>query len=218
MKTIISLFLILTFVSCNNKSNCNTNVLKENNIAQNKAYGIYDVDTIRKFDKNRYYKNVDPNEGIEYIFKDANGYNIRQFEASNLFVEYIQKPEELFYLYNEYNKDGVLKRTGLCQINGGFQFGIWKLYDDSGILIKEVDHEKPYKFTWKDVLDFAKKEDIDLNAPDTYIVRVNNTIDGKYWNVSWNTKDSLLGKPLKTVLLDGDNGKILSETYYEKEE
>ena len=45
----------------------------------------------------------------------------------------------------------------------GFQKGTWYEFDEQGKLIKEIDYDKFYKFTFEDILKFCEREKIKIS-------------------------------------------------------
>lgn len=67
---------------------------------------------------------------------------------------------------------------------GSFQKGTGYYYNDSGILIKEIDFDKPYrKFSWGKLLEFLKNENISMEQIES-IGRREDSI-GFAWYVSY---------------------------------
>ncbi|OXA94730.1 hypothetical protein [Flavobacterium hercynium] len=115
-----------------------------------------------------------------------------------------------------YNKKTSLLLVFLLEFYQ-FSIGILKTYDDTGILIKETNYDKPYVFTLQQLIEKIKKEqDIDLED-----LTKKSIVDRR--------EDTALQKPIYEVhleskkspdyqtdyfLIDGITGEVLFETTY----
>jgi hypothetical protein len=73
-----------------------------------------------------------------------------------------------FATYRDFDPKGNLREKGLafnaCGLSNGFRKGIWHYFDETGKLTKTIDHDKPFKFTFEDVLRFCKEEGIAVSG------------------------------------------------------
>jgi hypothetical protein len=139
-------------------------------------------------------------------------------------------PDSYFSICKVYYLNGNIKEKGLFINHTHACVGTWYNYDSSGKLTEEIDWDKPYKFTFDDVLAFCKKENIPIakgmDFPSKMIVQeekprkveyithidrgdwsddyqgANYCWEIMYWN-TFNYKKTL-------VHIDGQTGKVLS--------
>ncbi|PKF75989.1 hypothetical protein CW752_01370 [Chryseobacterium sp. PMSZPI] len=120
-------------------------------------------DTMEYFNINR-YKDLKPNPKYsgQGFYIDNNGDEIRIM--GNLTggpdVE-IRKPNSPYKTIKTYHKNSSPK--SISKIFYSFPVGIFKEYDESGKLIREVNNDTPYKFSIDDLINKIKKEyDVDI--------------------------------------------------------
>lgn len=192
MRYYLYILVILTITSCKSQT---TNQIKK--------------DTMKIFDIETFNKNKKANSGYDgYYLKDST--YIRQFgnEYSG-YVEYETPPKpQVFQIYREFYPNGKLKRIGKNFPND-FEKGVWKEYDEQGNLIKETDYDKPYKFTWEDILKYIKQRKFDMDAYGFEVGR--NVVDGKpVWSIIYNKSEEDM--KLGVIGLDGITGEIFQES------
>ena len=138
----------------------------------------------------------------------VNGNNVSGYSSS----KYLQG--EYFYIFKDYYNNGNIKEKGIRFHSGPFKKGVWYEFDINGKLVKTIDYDQFYKFTFEDVLLFCEKKNILIEKailkPSTGLhTSINRWFDeslGKYtWTVSW-----LITPEIKQILtLDGNTGKII---------
>ncbi len=94
-----------------------------------------------------------------------------------------------------------------------FPKGTWYEFNENGKLIKEIDYDKPYKFTFEDILKFCEKEGIPLTkGPVLQSTGFHTTITRRIekekpiWEIEWKKKFNIV----ESIILDGTSGKIIS--------
>jgi hypothetical protein len=103
----------------------------------------------------------------------------------------------------------------------GFTKGIWYYFDESGKLIQEIDEDKPYKFTFDDVLQFCRKNGIKVNKgyEDTWEYPGNMTatnilrecFEGScWWRIAYKIPNGVETDE-EIIKLDGVTGKVISK-------
>lgn len=212
MKTISIITILLVLFSCNaqekKRSNKREDKLKFQKTTQMKT----ELFNVKEYSKRK-------NEG-KTTFTLGNGTIIRQFDVGEkeelIYVEYETplKPK-YFFVYKEYYFNGVLKEKGLRFKQGKFQKGIWKKYDETGKLTKEIDYDKPFKFTFEQLVELLEKEKdtIDLYDKNTSITR-GVIEEGAIWQIKWKkTFDRR-----ETLKVDGITGKILERSFHPHED
>ncbi|CAH0282444.1 hypothetical protein SRABI04_04094 [Chryseobacterium sp. Bi04] len=121
----------------------------------------------------------------------------------------------LFKIVKVYYLNNIIQTKGIT-LNlpwSTFLKGTWYEFDEKGNLIKEVDYDKPYKFSFEDILKFCMKEGIPLTKGlvlqstgfHTIITRrIEN--EKPIWEIEWLKKPSLV----ENIILDGISGKEIS--------
>ena len=134
---------------------------------------------------------------VVYIGKNDDGYLKMKRRKGSMFGEY------RYYFLN-----GNLNESGEYYFQD-FHCGIWKEYDEKGNLLKETDMDKPYqKYSWQNILAFAKKRNIDLYDEQTFVDRDINESGIPYWNISWLDKGEGF---FRDIAIDARNGHIIKE-------
>ena len=141
---------------------------------------------------------------VVYIGKNDDGYLKMKRRKGSMFGEY------RYYFLN-----GNLNESGEYYFQD-FHCGIWKEYDEKGNLLKETDMDKPYKkYSWQNILAFAKKRNIDLYDDQTFVDRYINESNIPYWNITWKDKTEVY---FHVVTIDARNGDVIEDdiSYGEK--
>ncbi|MFL9482351.1 hypothetical protein ACI6Q2_06190 [Chitinophagaceae bacterium LWZ2-11] len=156
---------------------------------------------IEAFDKNQ-------KQG-QYGFTLSDSTIVWQSQFENGYVERVTDSEtNNFYSYREYYKSGLLREIGSRFKKGEFQKGVWQYYDEHGKLIKEVNYDSAYKFSWDDIILLLKKEEISWNQLVT-IGRDSTIQNGARWYVLWEKQPG--GGEMITI--NGTTGEIISKKY-----
>ncbi len=167
---------------------------KKNDLKQ-KTMKTFDIET---FNKNKIQ--------TEYNFITKDSTVIEQYESSGEYREIIKLKNSYFHTFKKYYSNGKLKST-VERFPNNFLAGVMKEYDQQGTLIKETDYDKPFKFTFDDILKFIKKRGIDMKAHDFILSR--GKINGKLsWDITWEKEDKT---GLRRAWIDGVTGKITKE-------
>lgn len=214
MKQIFKLlFLLLCFQSC--KAQVEETKSIETNIKKDPM--IYPIVTkdFETFNNYQYENRKDKNSLYMMEFDEKGGYfNIDKTGESR----YFYTPKDSFFsLVKIYYKNGYIKHKGigLNVAAWGCKFGTWYEFDEQGKLIKEIDYDKDYKFTFEDILKFCEREKIKIDKGPvlqstgfhTSILRNHSVINQEStWTIEW-LKDSGI---IQTIKLDGTTGKVLS--------
>ena len=157
-------------------------------------------------------------EGREIL---ENGTEILMDKKSsrNYYSEY--PVNSYFFISKIYYLNGNIKAKGLYFVYNGFQKGLWYYFDEQGNLTDSIDHDKPFRFTFEQVLAFAREEGLEfMKTPVDWIYydpmypqikREYNPISGEcWWEIKW-----YKGLPLEVIVqirLDGITGKEISRT------
>jgi len=191
MKKILLLLFTLSFGSC-----------KTEMITDKKEENMFE-----KFDIETYKKNE--NQSGQYFKTLPDGTEIMQSQHGDGFLENVYPKNSWFMTQKLYYKNGVLKEKIERCIKGSFQKGIGYFYDENGVLLKEIDYDKPYrKFSWEKLLELLKQKDISMENVDS-IGRRETTL-GARWYVEY-IKDPIteMGEIL-TIDAENEPGKILN--------
>ena len=142
-------------------------------------------------------------------YTDSMGYVVYIGKNDDGYLKTKRRKESLFGEYRYYFLNGNLKESGEYYFQD-FHCGIWKEYDEKGNLLKETDMDKPYKkYSWQNILAFAKKRNIDLYDDQTFVDRDINESNIPYWNISWLDKDEGF---FRDIAIDARNGHIIKES------
>lgn len=200
MKKYIFFLILITVTSCN---------------AQNKSLMIPEIDKkFEQFDSIRFNLSVKESPDIVRQFQ-PNG-NYVEMSISKTDKSYIESFKDTYYMILKfYYPNGNIKKKG-AGFHDFFSKGIWYEFDEKGKLIKEVDYDKPYKFTFEDILKFCEKENIEIKKGPILQNGWHNRIfrnvenDNPIWSIEYLKKKDLV----EIIKLDGITGKILgTETY-----
>ena len=136
---------------------------------------------------------------------------------------YAEIPRDSYFFLNKaYYFNGNIREKGLFFIYDGFRKGMWYYFDEQGNLTDSIDHDKPFRFTFEQVLAFARKEglvfmktpvDWDYYSPwRPKIKREYNPISGEcWWEIGW--YKGIPPGAIERIRLDGVTGKEISRTY-----
>ena len=142
-------------------------------------------------------------------YTDSVGYVVYIGKNDDGYLKTKRRKESLFGEYRYYFLNGNLKESGEYYFQD-FHCGIWREYDEKGNLLKETDIDKPYKkYSWQNILAFAKKRNIDLYDDQTSVDRDINESNIPYWNISWLDKDEGF---FRDIAIDARNGHIIKES------
>ena len=134
---------------------------------------------------------------VVYIGKDDDGY-----------LKMKRRKESLFGEYRYYFLNGNLKESGEYYFQD-FHCGIWKEYDEKGNLLKETDMDKPYqKYSWQNILAFAKKRNINLYDDQTTVDRYVDESNIPHWYITWKDKTEVY---FHLVTIDARNGDVIED-------
>ncbi|WP_449399663.1 hypothetical protein [Chryseobacterium wanjuense] len=127
---------------------------------------------------------------------------------------YKRTPKNSYFMISKsFYPNGNIKSKGLSSNTGYFQKGVWYEFDEQGRLIKEVDYDKPFKFTFEDVLKFCNKRNIKIEKGSISQNGWHNIISRKIENGHPIWRIEYLKQPNLTeiITLDGITGKVLKQ-------
>nr|WP_294787505.1 hypothetical protein [uncultured Flavobacterium sp.] len=154
--------------------------------------------------------------------KKENPYVLREFFSDGTYIELDQgsygkgykltPKNSLYQISKTYYKSGNIKVKGIGFNGDGFYVGTWYYFDESGKLIKETDYDKPYKFTFEEIVKFCENEKIPLQKGPILqstgyhtVIRRDFNAESSWWQIEWLKKPNVI----EIITLDGNTGKIL---------
>lgn len=138
-----------------------------------------------------YRQSVPDENGHIAIYGDNDGYEKLVVDKNAYFLE--------FY---SFDNDGKLLNKGLMYPEG-FKKGTWLYYDENSKIKEEIDYDKPFKFSWENVLTYLNKRGIKKESI-AYIKRDAKT-NPKIWTIEWNMDT----ETAELIVLNGDTGKVI---------
>lgn len=195
MKLTSLLSIILVIFSCNAQEK---NKQKQNEIEMTTE--TFDIETFKKNKVNN-----------EYNFVLDDGTKIRQYSSKDNFTEIISpsKSTSLFQTQKEYFKNGKLHLMFISFERNFIKSK--KEYDETGKLIKEINYDIPFKFTFEQLLELLQKEKDTIDILDKSTVITRGVIDeGTLWEVEWK---KTFGRR-ETLKVDGITGEVLERSFY----
>ena len=207
MRKIVLLLFLTTLSSCGNQSkklrNKNKNKMEYFNID---IYKDWESDTNWSSRENKKFLEKGSERTIIWFYKNK----IQVTKSSVL------NPYTKIFVYNE--KTNML----LTYVLQFYQFpiGTGKHYDENGILIKEIDHDAPYSFSVKEVIEKVKQQyniDLEDKTQDGALKRDKHK---EYLNPVYEVYLPSKESSNKTdyILIDGKTGEVLYETSFSKRE
>ncbi|KFF24362.1 hypothetical protein IW16_21070 [Chryseobacterium vrystaatense] len=141
-----------------------------------------------------------------------------EMDKDNTYGWYGMTLKDSYYRITKiYYPNGNIKKKGLSANTGNFQKGVWYEFDEQGNLIKETDYDKPFTFTFEDILKFCEKHRIKINkGPILQSTGWHNDIfrdiqNGKpIWRIEHLKKTNLV----EVIKIDGVTGKVLETSSY----
>ncbi len=152
----------------------------------------------------------------------SNSYSHREYDTDGKTVKldidvnnqggiyYREKIDNLFN-YGEVYTNGIMRAKGISSWLG-FSINKSYKYDDKGKLIETIDYDEGYEFNYKKVLDFCKKNKIDIlskKGPNNNTIN-NITLENgrKVWVISYH---NMINNKIDTYQLDGQTGEIIQK-------
>ncbi|PZF70986.1 hypothetical protein [Taibaiella soli] len=181
-------------------------------------FGTPYVDSnFEKFDFNLYNSRIDKSSPVfERISEDGTLVRLMNIQAG---LFYRATAHNSYFSVNKtYHSNGNIREKGLCfHVScGTFRKGTWFEFNEQGKLIKEINYDKYYKFTFEQVLAFCEREGIRVDKGPilqstgyhTIISRRVSIVfdDTSFWKIEW------LKRPdcIETIVLNGNTGAITS--------
>ena len=141
-------------------------------------------------------------------YTDSMGYVVYIGKNDDGYLKMRRRKGGLFGTYRYYFLNGHLKESGEYYFQD-FHCGIWKEYDEKGNLLKETDMDKPYKkYSWQNILLFAKKRNINLYDDQTTVYRYVDESNIPHWYITWKDKTEVY---FHLVTIDARNGDVIED-------
>ncbi len=186
--------------------------------SQNKNMDMLIVDnSLEKFQEISFHRIIQENDLVKRGYLDDESY-IEVFYNTNAFKIVLITPKNSYFsIYKEYYNNNNLKSKGLRFNNNNyrdpFKKGIWYEFDESGKLIKETDYDRPFKFTFEDIVKFCEKENIPITKGPVLqstgfhtMIRRSTENQQPIWEIEWLKKPDVA----ETIIVDGISGKEIS--------
>ena len=182
------------------------------NIDSLKKYTTMDNLTLTKqfelFDQERYDKRLDKSNKVLMEFL-PDGTCVRMTDYDKSYG--ILPPDSYFELVKIYYPNGFIKMKGWEYVDV-FMAGIWYEFNERGTLVAEVDYDAPFTFTFDDVLEFCRKNKIEVqkgyvSQGTGFHTSINRWVeDGEpVWYIDYLKEWNLI----EILYLDGKTGKII---------
>ncbi|AZB08655.1 hypothetical protein EG344_07300 [Chryseobacterium sp. G0162] len=186
--------------------------------AQNNALMIPEIDNkFEKFDTIK-YNSLKKNISNAVFTTLKNGTYIEMVKVKAGAAYYETPHDSYFKIFKDYYPSGNIKYKGIAlNVWGNFKKGIWYEFDENGNLIKEIDHDRPYKFTFEDILKFCEIQGIKIDkGPILQSTGWHNEISRKIENDKpvWEIEHLKKSNLVEIIKLDGITGKVLGTSTY----
>lgn len=127
-------------------------------------------------------------------------------DLRNSVVRAREKIDEFFYLSEDYYLNGNI-RSKVINSWLGFAINVGYKYDSDGTIIETIDYDEGYEFSYKEVFEFCKKNNILLQL--NKMNRLNKvTLENgrKVWNINYFNPET---NKIDIYQLDGKTGEII---------
>ena len=111
-------------------------------------------------------------------------------------------------IYKEFYPDGKIRVKGLyCWF--GFKIGTWFYFDQDGVVAKEEDTDVGFSFTYKDVFEYCKENNVSLERNSEFKPHITKSktsdVPTTYWYITFPFTDKMI-----THKLSGVDGTVIS--------
>lgn len=160
---------------------------------------------------------IDNKGNYDYNYYNDNFYIMGQPEIYYASIKYF--PGTNYALKKIYHGNGNIKEKGaFFNGNENTKLGMWYEYDSNGKLIKEINYDEGYKYSFEDVLLFCELKKIAVIKGDIrklqggfYTQIIKDTMNGrKVWIIKYQDGK----KPSENIVTE--NGKVLYKSIYEE--
>lgn len=172
--------------------------------------------------------NINVNNKI--VVKSFSKLENNEIKSINELTYYNNSP---FFIRKEFYVNGNIKEKGLCIINGDFYKGTWYYYNEKGDLIHSINNDAFFKYSWENVVEFIKENDIVLSLgkpngevkfssikstptklfPESSVKDSGQVVSIPLWTITWRNPGSSLNDYTE-VILDGNTGRMIRRKKY----
>ncbi len=191
MKKIYTVLILIILISCNTQH--------QNQNETSKTLEKFDIETFEKNQVNGKY-NLVLEDGTKIKQSiDGDFYNYKR----------IPVPPKMFITTKQFYKSGILRLETIYYHNRFLKSK--KKYNEHGELIEYIDYDKPFKFTFEQLLELINKEKdtIDLFDKNTRITR-GVVKERTLWEIVYR---KTYGRR-EEIVVDGITGEILERSYH----
>ncbi len=186
MKNIYIIAVLITMVNCNSQNKIKTSK------------------TMKTFDIEGFKKNKTMNS---YFFTSNDGISVKQYENEDEYWETIKSVDSVLEYFYEYFKNGKVKRF-VKRFPKAFALGNLKEYDEQGTLIKEIDLDAPYTFSWEDIKKYLMDHDVEDIQKQVIGISRWSDANETTWTLDFNGRYKDV-KGRFVIVLDGKTGEEL---------
>ncbi len=133
------------------------------------------------------------------------------------YAEQIIYPQGYFTVIKMFYKNMKIKEKGIS-FNNGSEYGIWYEFNEEGKLIKTINTDEGYDFSWKNVITFCEEKEIPLTKGfkefagfQTRILKREEN-GKKVWVISYLLP---VGDKIKEITLDGKTGEEIKQRTFD---
>lgn len=200
MKEYPSLFVFIVIISCNAQNNLPMEPKIDNQF--------------EKFDS-IFCEELSKKNTNNIMLSDGSHVEILKLKESR----YFNTPNDSYFtIVKLYYENLNIKKKGLGFNVGPFAFkkGPWYEFDEKGNLVNEINYDKPFKYTFEDIVRFCEERNIKIIKgfiPQSgWYNKISRSIENGHpvWEIEHLKKSDLV----EIIKLDGITGKILSTSTY----
>lgn len=142
-------------------------------------------------------------------YYDSANFNviIGRYVSGELFLKSYGNKLTKLDSWEQYYKNGQLKKIGTMTTGNHIYVGIWKYYSQSGKLDSVVNYNKKFRISYFEAIKIAKKNGFEMPE-----MEIEETIyKGKScWEISrWTENEDHTGQTAEFILIDKKTGKVI---------
>lgn len=223
MRFLIQLLMIITIIGCHSQKKNLMSIPKLNkNIEKLSDVFLSPNDTViaKKTDEGNESEKLFVNYsrsyygGKNYEVNDQNQNRIAYLnelsDGSYSGLDYTQNP--VMGISREFYPNGSIKSKGIiCWF--GFNLGFWYYFDEDGKIIKTINHDEGFNFTYEQIFRFCEERNIPLDKKysgfRTKIWKqiISNSV--KYWHIEFPIIENFNDQDFKISKEDLESGKYI---------
>ncbi len=210
MKRLIYILIILLNI---NSCKAQKNIKMEQKIIIPKITDEFEKFDIEKFQKHNLSR-YDQIENTHHIIYSG---DLRNDSVQAGFSKVTYPLNSYFRITKNYYKNGNIEIKGIS-FNNGSEYGIWYEFNEESKLIKTINTDKGYDFSWEKVITFCEEKKISLTKGfkefagfQTRILKREEN-GKKVWVISYLLP---VGDKIKEITLDGKTGKEIKQRTFD---